>query len=155
MARAESVELLSSLIDGLAPLGVMTPGRPLRATEWNSLVDALRTMARLAVSRERTTDDFLDDRYARVDHDHVGQANLEWFEPATRKLLDEGLNGAVDQRASLKAARDEIAQLRASVDLLRKEIEAMRGDFDGLRDSDSSRLRDIDRVTKRVDSFGN
>lgn len=155
MARADTIDLLSSLIENLAPLGVMTPGRPLRAAEWNSLVEALRTMARLAVSRERTTDEYLDDRYARIDHAHVGQIGLEWFEPSARALLDQGVSGAVEQRASLKATRDEIAQLRASVEGLRRQLTDLRADVDGLRDADTARLRDIDRVAVRVESLRN
>ena len=155
MSRAESLELLNSLITGLAPLGDMTPGRPLRATEWNDLVGAIRTMANLAVARERTTDDYLDDRYAPIDHQHLGQIGLEWFEPSTRALLEQNVNGAVEQKADLKAARDEIAQLRTAFDDLRRQVATLRGDQDGLRDSDTARIKDIDRVAVRVESLRN
>jgi chromosome segregation ATPase len=155
MPRAESLELLNSLITGLAPLGEMTPGRPLRATEWNDLVGAIRTMANLAVARERTTDDYLDDRYASIDHQHLGQIGLEWFEPATRALLEQNVNGAVDQKADLKAARDEIAQLRTALDDLRRQVATLRADQDGLRDSDTARIKEIDRVAIRVESLRN
>jgi chromosome segregation ATPase len=155
MSRAESLELLNGLITGLAPLGDMTPGRPLRATEWNSLVGAIRTIANIAVARERTTDDFLDDRYARVSHQHLGEINLEWFEPSTRALLDHNVNGAVEQKADLKAARDEIAQLRAAIDDLKRQFSTLRADLDGLRDSDTARIKQIDRVAVRVELLRN
>jgi predicted nucleic acid-binding Zn-ribbon protein len=155
MARADTIELLTSLVDNLAPLGAMTPGRPLRASEWNGLVEAMRTMARLAVSRERTTADYLDERYAPLDHEHIAQATIEWFEPKTRALLEENVSGSVEQRAGLKSARDEIASLGESVEALRRQLADLRADVDGIRDADAARIRDIDRVSARVETLRN
>jgi chromosome segregation ATPase len=155
MSRTESLELLNSLITGLTPLGEMTPGRPLRASEWNNLVGAIRMMANLAVARERTTDDFLDDRYAPVTHQHIGEIGLEWFEPGTRALIERNVNGSVEQNANLKAVRDEIAQVRTALDDLRRQVSTLRGDLDGLRDSDTARIKDIDRVAVRVELLRN
>jgi chromosome segregation ATPase len=153
MARAETLELLGSLIDSLEPLGNMSPGRPIRAADWNRLVEAVRTVARVTVARERTTDEFLDDRYARSEHNHIGQIALSWFDPSTRALLDENVSGAVEQRAGLKQVRDEVAQLRGTLQDLDRKLNELRVDLDGLRDSDSAREREVGRVASRVESL--
>ncbi|MEX2262659.1 MAG: hypothetical protein WD696_11950 [Bryobacteraceae bacterium] len=153
MARADTLELLGSLIDRLEPLGRMSPAQPIRADDWNSLVDAVRTVARVAVARERTTDQFLDERYARGDHRHLGQITLEWFDPPARALLEENIQGAVTQRAEVQRTRGELAELRGSVEEMKRNLNDLRIDLDGLRDSDAARGNEVGRVAVRVESL--
>ena len=112
MARTESLKLLTEVIDQLAPIGQMTVGSPLRAAHWNSMVDAVRNMARLILSREKTTDAFLDKRYATRDHAHAGKVGLTWFEPEARNLLEDAMSGTVEQRAAVKDLKREMSALR-------------------------------------------
>jgi chromosome segregation ATPase len=153
MSRTESLQFLSSVIDELEPIGQMTPGQPLRAVDWNAMARAVADLARLVASRERTTDALLDERYATIDHSHTGQITLAWFDPKARALLEEAMSGAVEQRAALQSLRNEVVGLKQEMATLRTQIEAIRVQVDGLRDEDSSRQRDISKLSLRVESL--
>jgi chromosome segregation ATPase len=153
MSRVESLELLSAVIDDLEPIGQMTAGNPLRAGDWNAMVSAVRNLARLIVSREKTTDALLNERYASRDHNHSGQMTLAWFEPGARTLLDEAMSGAVEQRAAVTELRKEMAALRLEMAALKSQLENVRIQFDGLRDEDASRQRELNTLSVRVESL--
>ncbi len=151
MARTESLELLTEVIDQLAPIGQMTVGSPLRAAHWNSMVDAVRNMARLILSREKTTDALLDERYATRDHAHTGKVGLTWFEPKARDLLEEAMSGGVEQRAAVKELKREMTALREDIDALKDQVEKVRIMLDGLRDEDSARQRQLSKLAVRLE----
>lgn len=153
MSRTESLQFLSSVIDQLEPIGQMTPGQPLRAADWNALAHAVTNLARLVAARERTTDSLLDERYATIDHSHTGQITLAWFEPKARALLEEGMSGAVEQRAALQGLRNDVTALRQEMAALRTQLADMRVQVDGLRDEDSSRRREISKISLQVESL--
>ncbi len=153
MPRAESLDLLNSLVEKLGPIGQVSAGAPLKSADWNALVDAVRSLGRLVASRESTTDEFLDERYATRTHEHPNQVALSWLDPPTGALIERSIDGAVEQQAALKSARDEIARLRAGLDALGKQFDDLRAKFDGLTDSDSARGREVTRVAMRVESL--
>ncbi len=152
MSRTDSLQWLATVIDDLGPIGQMTPGVPLRATDWNAVVGAVGNLARLVASREDTTDSFLDQRYATIDHRHTDQATLAWFEPQTRALLEQGVSGAVEQRAELKTLGNQLAELRSEVAGLRDELRGVRIEVDGLRDSDAARERGLSGLSLRLEA---
>lgn len=151
MARTESLELLTKVIDKLAPIGQMTTGSPLRAAHWNAMVDAVRNMARLILSREKTTDALLDERYAVRDHAHTGKVGLTWFEPKARNLLEDAMSGAVEQRAAGTEMKREMSALREEIDELKDQVERVRVMLDGLRDEDSARQRQLSSLAVRLE----
>jgi chromosome segregation ATPase len=141
------------VIDELEPIGQMTPGQPLRAADWNAMAHAVTNLARLVAARERTTDSLLDERYATIDHSHTGQITLAWFDPKARALLEEGMSGAVEQRAALQSLRNEVTTLKQEMVALRTQLADMRVQVDGLRDEDSSRRREISKLSLQVESL--
>lgn len=153
MSRAESLELLGTIIDDLEPIGQMTPGQPLQATDWNTITSAVANLARLVVSRERTTDALLDERYAPVGHSHTGQVTLAWFDPQARALLEENMSGEVEQRAALQSLRNEVGSLKQSIDALQSQVDDIRIQVDGLRDEDASRRREISNLSLQVEGL--
>jgi SMC interacting uncharacterized protein involved in chromosome segregation len=153
MARTDTLEILNGLIEKLDPVGQMTPGIPIKANDWNMIVDSVRKVATLVVAREKTTAEYLDDRFAPVNHNHNGQATLEWFEPATRKLLEDASQGAVDVRAAMTKLNGDVTALRGDIASLRTAIDLVRGDLDGLRDADSARARSLDRIGTRIQTI--
>jgi hypothetical protein len=153
MARSNTLEILSGIIDKLGPVSHMTSGMPIRADDWNAIVDSVRKLASLVSSREKTTSEFLDERFAPIDHQHPQQITLEWFEPSARKLLEDASQGAVDQRAAMVRIEADIKAIRADIDSLRAAVDMVRGELDGLRDSDFARTRAIDRLGTRVQTI--
>ncbi len=153
MARTDTLEILSGVIEKLDPIGKMTPGIPIKANDWNTLVDSLRKVATLVVAREKTTSEFLDERFAPVNHAHIGAASLDWFESSTRKLLTDATQGSVDVRAAMTKLEGEVASLRNDIAALRNAIDRVRGDIDGLRDSDFARGRSLERFGSRIQAI--
>lgn len=153
MSRVETLELLSDVVDSLKSIGTMAPGRPLRATDWNVVVKAVSNLAKMVASREQSTDDYLDRRYAQRDHAHTGSMGMGWFEPHTRALIEEGIQGAVEQRAALRDVRKGMDELKGNMEQIHTEIGEVRLQLDELRDRDSARENEITRVEMRVESL--
>ena len=61
----ESLAILGEIIDRLGPLGGVERGTPLRSDDWNVMVDALTSVAKLAVSREETLNEAVWNRATR------------------------------------------------------------------------------------------
>ena len=151
MPITESLQLLSDVIDDIEPIGKMTPGVPLRAADWNALVGAVASLARLVASRERTSQAQLDEKYAPADHAHTGEIALSWFEPAARALLEENMSGAVEQRTAATRLRNDLNAMRRELAELQTQVNDIRIQFDGLRDEGSSRAREASRLAVRVE----
>jgi hypothetical protein len=142
---SDTLALLDEIVKGAEAASGKGAGQPLRATEWNTLADAIARLARLAAAREKNETDALATTYARIDHEHLGDVGLTWFDAPTRALV-EGRGGAADVVARLndlardtKGLRDDLAALTGQVDRLR----------DGLRGATDAQLA-RDRATQAL-----
>src|SRR5262245_53861191 len=109
MADPTPQDRVQQIVTDLPQLGQMTPGAPVRSTDWNALVGALVDMARFALLQaqaESTT--VLDTRYAALAHQHVAQVEPSWLSPATLDMIDRAAS-SVEVRADLKAVQDGLA----------------------------------------------
>lgn len=153
MARAETLEILGDIVDQLEPVGDARRGMPLRAADWNTVVEAVSDLAKLVASRERTAEEQLEQGFASAGHDHEGAATLTWFEPQTRRLLEAAASGSVDQRLGQDKVEREIAALRGDIADVRKEMDQLRISIDGLRDSDFARERSLGQIGNDVETL--
>ncbi|WP_428264582.1 hypothetical protein [Haliangium sp.] len=151
MSRNQTLELLTELIDTLTGMQDVEPGQPLRAANWNTLVEGVVTMARLVESRERTTSDALDKAFAPRDHLHTGKVDLTWFEPETRAML-EGRRIGPEVQNALTEMRRELTGMRKQVDTLQDEMDKVRLELYGLRDRDDARDKAVSRLDLRFES---
>lgn len=136
---SDTLDLLDEIVKGAQAASGKAAGQPLRATEWNTLADAIARLARLAAAREKNEAETLAKSYARVDHEHLGQVGLTWFDPPTRALV-EGRGGAADVVARLNDLARETKAVRTELTALTGQMDRMR---DALRDAtDGQRVRD-------------
>ena len=150
MSRTETLAILGGIVDQLGPLGGVEPGTPLRSADWNVMVEALTSLAKLVASREETLEDQLEEGYAPAGHGHRGEATLSWFEPGTRQLLEAATGGSADQRIAQKKIEKEIGGLRTDIKSLRADLEGLRAEIDGLRDADFARARGQAKIENDV-----
>lgn len=146
MAREDTLALLAKVVDGLKPLGDRVQGAPLRAEDWNRMVGAISDLASLAIAREADSDALLEQRFARVGHDHTGAATLAWFDPPTRKLLEEATGGSVEQSTAIARLEKQVSGLNDRIRELSGQIAELRVQIDGSKDVDIKRARDLEQV---------
>lgn len=154
MSRAQTLEILSGIIDRLEPVGDVGRGAPLRASDWNLMVDAVTSLARLVASREETLADQLEEGFAPAGHDHRGEATMDWFEADTRRLLEAAASGSADTRTGQQKIEKELASLNGTIREMRSETDALRLSLDQFRDADFARERSLGRIANDVESLG-
>lgn len=151
MSRTETLELLAKLVDDLKDLGGAEPGRPLRSADWNALVGGVIALARLVESRERTTSEQLQGDFAPRLHKHTGEADLSWFDPETRALV-EGRRVGPEVSNALSEMRRDLGIVRGRLDKVEESVEAIRLELYALRDRDDAREKAVSRIDLRVES---
>jgi uncharacterized coiled-coil protein SlyX len=151
MSRTQTLELLAALVDGLEDIGGAEPGRPLRSADWNALVNGVVTLARLVESRERTTTEQLQGDFAPRLHGHTGQADLSWFDPETRAMI-EGRRVGPEVSNALSEMRRELSGVRTRLDKLEESVEGIRLELYTLRDRDDAREKAVSRIDLRFES---
>jgi len=152
MADTATETKVAAIVDRLLPLTQTTSGAPLRAEDWNTLAGAIVDLARLALSREQTADDVLAARFAARNHDHVGEVDASWFDPATRDLLDQAANGSAALRSDIAVLRDQLTATQKDIGALKDQLAAIQRRIDGLFDNDLARQQALDRVGVRFEA---
>ncbi|MFV8754470.1 hypothetical protein ACNOYE_28310 [Nannocystaceae bacterium ST9] len=144
---------IDAIIEDLVPLASRQRGAPLRADDWNQLVDAVRELALIARGRAVATSDALAAGYASVEHEHLGEVGLDWFDGPTRALVE-------GRSASDFSVRDDITRIDKGVVNLRSDVEGLRGEVNGLRelvlqlrDEVIGGNRDLGKVKLRVEAL--
>lgn len=120
---------LDAILAGLDPLASKQRGAPLRADDWNVVVDALRELTRITRARAGQSADALAANYAPIDHEHLGAVGLAWFDGPTRALVE----GRGNNQAEF-TVRDDLARLDKGVTGLRGEVGELRTELRGLRE---------------------
>jgi DNA repair exonuclease SbcCD ATPase subunit len=130
----DTLELLARIVDGLGALGDKSRGEPLRAADWNALIDGVTRLARLAASREESLQESLSARFAVADHAHQGQVTASWLAPETRALLEQA-NTAAQAGARVDALTRQVSEMGARMATLSAQVERLRSALDQVRDS--------------------
>ncbi|MET0389433.1 MAG: hypothetical protein ABW321_25890 [Polyangiales bacterium] len=152
MAELESLTRLTAIVEALAAVGGKERGEPLRADDWNVLVSSLVELAKLTQSRERALQDLLQAQFATVDHQHLGQVSLDWFDESTRALIEKpGLNAT--QAASVARIERDLKTLGQRVDTTIERLDKLERELDNTRDRDLGRTKQFDRIDLRVENL--
>lgn len=152
MADTETLTLLAEIVDGLGALGEKTKGEPLRAADWNGLIDGVTRLARLAAARERTLRDSLSSSFAAADHVHLGQVTAAWLAPETAALLNGAAQGA-QAAARLDALGRQLASATAQITALASQVTALRTAIDQLRDGTSEANRRAGNAEQKLNGL--
>ncbi len=148
-----ALERITTIVDTLEPIGGASAGEPVRAAEWNSLVGAVVELARISLDRERTLAEALAASYSPRGHEHIGVADLRWFDPDTRTLVETGGSGRPDLEADLKETRRLIAGLGERMEELSDELEKLARRVDQVLDRDDERREGVDELATRIEGL--
>lgn len=153
MAQSNTLDSIARIVDTLAPLGAAAPGGPLRSADWNTLVEAVLELARVARAREQSVESVLEARFAPREHAHEGMADMSWFDAATRARLEGRVDSEGEWRRELRELRGEFDGLKRAVDDTRTELATLRRELDRLDDRDFARESGFKRIETHFGSL--
>lgn len=148
-----TLDRIAQIVDTLAPLGATSPGAPLRSADWNTLVEAVLELARVARSREQSVESVLEARFAPREHTHEGLADMSWFDAATRARLEGRVDNESEWRRELRELRGDFEGLKRTLDDTRAELAELRRGLDKLEDSDFTRAASFKRIETQFGSL--
>ncbi|MEA2715767.1 MAG: hypothetical protein QOI99_84 [Actinomycetota bacterium] len=144
---------ITDVLKTLATLGGKRRGMTIEADEWNSLVGAVTRTLEL-VSAQAALSNALDQRFAPLDHDHVGQVTEEWLDSGVKARLS-GAGTVSDTVAGVRVG-GEVEQLRSELGRVRSTIEDHQARLDrtiALDVDRASTLRDVREQVGSVDAL--
>jgi hypothetical protein len=100
VAPTDQLDRIGKLIDALTPLGNKQRGMRIEADEWNRLVTTMLDILAIDKAQETTTRLLLEGSFAAKDHQHLGQVETLWLDPALQERISEG-GGSLSVRTRL------------------------------------------------------
>ena len=140
MAGSDRAERIAALADKLVPLAGKIRGMRIEAEQWNLLIDVLSSV--LAIDRSQDEDEsaLLDQRYARVDHEHLGQVSAAWLDADLQARTADG-GGSLSTRQALADMAQSVASLRTEVARLTTLVQAQQASVDRSSAAEIDRTR--------------
>lgn len=142
MPTAREIDRLREVMERLSALGNARRGGPIRASDWNALVSAVRELARSVLGT--------DDADAVVQpHDHVGEVQLSWLAPEVRRPLESV--GRPQDAWYVADLRRAVARQDARLEAVGQDLDRARGLVTGVRTRDTVREAELNRLRTLVD----
>ena len=141
------LQKIAGLVQDLSLIGKKTRGMSIEADEWNTLVRVLTEALKIDQAQEETVQSSLDQHFAPLVHEHLGQVSSPWLEPNLQTTLADGGGAGVSTRLVLADMDQKLRGLSAQVAQLTTLTEGMRRQLDGFAVADADRgktLRDFD-----------
>jgi hypothetical protein len=119
MATTLQLERIAALVEKLDPIANKQRGMRIEADEWNALVDILRGILQIDRAQEDGQQVSLEQRFAAIDHEHIGQVNITWLDADLQaRLGGQAGQGSVFTRTALGEATQKITSLGTEVSRL-------------------------------------
>jgi hypothetical protein len=146
MATVNQLDRIGDLVDRLGPIAGKTRGMRIEAAEWNTLVDVVLGALRVERAQVETTAVTLQDRFAAVEHTHLGDVTEAWLDAALQSRLGDA-SGPISARTAIAELEARVASLGAEV----ARLTALVGDQQ--RQLDRAAVTEVDRgrVLKQFD----
>lgn len=144
---------VDAIIEDLAGLASKQRGAPLRADDWNVVVDAVRELALIARGRAITTADALAANYAPLEHEHLAVVGLDWLDGPTRALVEGKGAGDFTVRDDIKRLDKGVSGLRTDLGNLSSEVTSLRELVLQLRDEVIGGNRKFGKLELRVEAL--
>src|SRR5436853_196436 len=141
------LQKIAGLVQDLSLIGKKTRGMSIEADEWNTLVRVLTEALKIDQAQEETVQSSLDQHFAPLVHEHLGQVSSPWLEPNLQTTLADGGGAGVSTRLVLADMDQKLRGLSAQVAQLTTLTEGMRRQLDGFAVAGADRrktLRDFD-----------
>lgn len=116
MATTLQLERIAALVEKLDPVANKQRGMRIEADEWNVLIDVLRGILQIDRTQEDSAQTSLEQRFAAVDHVHLGQVDITWLDAGLQAQLggQQG-QGSVLTRTALGETSQKINSLGTEV----------------------------------------
>lgn len=145
MPTLEVLDTLQGILEKLVRLSGVERGDPLRASDWNTMVDCIRLIAKTLLDREVSG--------TVVDHDHPDQVSLEWLDPNLKRLMEKGPLHEPEALARLSKLERELKRLRSSGDKQTDQLSHMRStvyDMGTAKVGQEGRLKNLELRIKNL-----
>jgi hypothetical protein len=129
MASSDRAVRIAALADKLAPLAGKTRGMRIEAEQWNALIDVLSSVLEIDRAQDEDESGLLDQQYARVDHQHLGQVSAAWLDPDLQARTGNG-GSSVSTRQALADMAQSVSSLRTEVARLTTLIQSQQATVD-------------------------
>jgi len=154
MSSSKRARQISAISEALKPLDGKARGMPLDADEWNVIIGVLRDLLKINKRQDEDVAGRLDQRFAVVGHEHLGQVTLAWLDVKLQARLAEGGDGI--------STRQALAKMRASLDSMQAEVARLTGvaekqqsNLDRVEVGQLVRSRNLDKFEKRFGGLEN
>ena len=101
----------------------------IEAEQWNALIDVLSSVLEIDRAQDEDESALLDQRYARVDHQHLGQVSAAWLDADLQARTGNG-GGSVSTRQALADMAQSVSSLRTEVARLTTLVQAQQATVD-------------------------
>jgi chromosome segregation ATPase len=134
---------IAGILDRLTAISRMTPGMPLRAEDWNTVIGAVIDLARLQGTQAATS----------PGHSHPGQVSREWLDGPLGEFVDgtRATQLATNEQLRLLSAR--VDRMEARLTALSEQVGTLQSTVDSQADGGLDRDITIKRVSDRVDTL--
>lgn len=138
MPATNQLRKISTLLEQISPLGHKARGMPINPEDWNTLVQVLTGMLEIDHAQEETAQSSLDQHFAPLQHEHVGQVTSSWLDPGVQASFAESGAG-VSTRLELSDMDKKLSGLATQVARLTTLTEDIQ------RQLDTFSVNDVDR----------
>lgn len=154
MPATNQLQKISALVDQLSPIGQKARGMSINAEDWNTLVKVLTGMLEIDRAQEETAQSSLDQHFAPLVHEHLGQVNATWLDAGLQTSFAEGGTG-VSTRLVLSDMDQKLRSLATQVARLTTLTEDIRRQIDGFAVNDSDRAKTLREFDGRFTNMEN
>lgn len=151
MSDTNQLERIKALADRLTPLADKQRGMRIEAEQWNTMVEVLRGILDIDRTQENVVTNVIREECAPKDHEHVGQAGLDWLDAETRERLT-GAGGALS-RSALDDVNKRIEALAQEVRRLAQAVEEQQKALDRFGVNQIDWRKELFQVRDRFQGF--
>lgn len=151
MSDTNQLERIKALADRLTPLADKQRGMRIEAEQWNTMVEVLRGILDIDRTQENVVTNVIREECAPKEHEHVGQAGLDWLDAETRERLT-GAGGAFS-RSALDDVNKKIEALAQEVRRLARAVEEQQKALDRFGVNQIDWRKELFQVRDRFQGF--
>jgi hypothetical protein len=148
-----TLEQIAALVERLAPVGSKTRGMPIEAEDWNTLVGVLQGILAVDRGQEQGLVEGLQDRFAPLNHEHLGQVGVDWLDADLQSRQGEaGAGASTSIRTAVAVAGQTVRGFGDDLGRLRTQIEDQQSALDRSLTAESDRNTRLRNVEGQVGS---
>ena len=145
MATVAELERVEAILSRLVPLNSKQRGEPIRAEDWNIVIDVLVEVAQalLAVNQEGVV----------AEHSHEEQISSSWLTPELRTKIERGPiadPGSVSRLQKLERLNQRLNQ---RLDGLAADIKSVRSRVTEVATRDVTRAAELTAIRRRIEGL--